>query len=104
MSSAAEEPRMRPDCDAARPVGHDHAEDVCAEALDQVQAFLHNELPMWQADLIREHLSACEKCLENFDVEALIGRMVKRSFAPPRAPSTLRVRLTALRVHYPFDE
>ncbi len=77
---------------------------MCAEALAQVQAFLHNELPMWEADLIREHLSACEKCLENFDVEALIGRMVKRSFAPPRAPSTLRVRLTALRVHYPFDE
>ena len=102
MTSAAEEPVV-PAPEQRTVTSHEHAEESCAEALAQVQAFLHNELPLSDADLIRAHLNACEKCLENFDVEALISRMLRRSCSTPPAPSTLRVRLTALRVTYHLD-
>ena len=103
MSSAAEEPGV-PDPQRRAVTNHEHVEESCAEALARVQAFLHNELPLSEADLIRAHLSACEKCLEDFDVEALISRMLRRSCSAPQAPANLKVRLTALRVTYRLDD
>ncbi|HEX2857598.1 MAG TPA: mycothiol system anti-sigma-R factor [Propionibacteriaceae bacterium] len=103
MSSAADEPVV-PAPEPRAVTNHEHVEESCAEALAQVQAFLHNELPISDADLIRAHLNACEKCLENFDVEALISRMLRRSCSSPPAPPNLRVRLTALRVTYRLDD
>lgn len=81
------------------------SDDACTEALARVQAFLHNELPGTQADLIRAHLEACEKCLEDFDVEATIARLLKRSCQGPEAPSGLRVRIMSMRVDtYRFEQ
>ena len=78
---------------------HDHDElDECVRALEAVHAFLHHELADADADLIRVHLHACERCLESFDIENTITEMIQRS--QPRqqqAPATLMARVTILR-------
>lgn len=77
---------------------HDHDEmDECVRALEAVHAFLHHELAEVDADLIRIHLHACERCMENFDIESTITEMIQRSQPQPPAPATLAARLTLLR-------
>lgn len=77
---------------------HDHDElDDCVRALEAVHAFLHHELAEADADLIRIHLHACERCMENFDIESTITEMIRRSQPPPAAPATLAARVTIMR-------
>lgn len=79
----------------------EHGEhDACTEALQRVHAFLNNELPATEADLIRAHLDACEKCFDDFDVEATITRLLQRSCQSPCAPESLKVRILGLRVEH----
>ena len=77
---------------------HDHDEmDDCVRALEAVHAFLHHELAEADADLIRVHLHACERCMENFDIESTITEMIQRSQPAPRAPSGLAARVRIVR-------
>lgn len=77
---------------------HDHDElDDCVRALEAVHAFLHHELDEADADLIRIHLHACERCMENFDIESTISEMIQRSQPLQPAPATLAARITLLR-------
>ena len=75
--------------------------EECTLALINVQTFLHGEMPEEQADHIREHLMACEHCLDFYDSETLIAEMVRRCcHNSAQAPSSeLRVRVTSLHVH-----
>ncbi len=74
---------------------HDHDElDDCVRALEAVHAFLHHEVPESDADMIRLHLHACERCMENFDIEATITEMVQRSQPAAPAPASLVARVT----------
>lgn len=75
-------------------------EDQCDLALRSVHAFLHGELPEASADEIRRHLIACEKCMDDFDAEDLIGALLRRCCGPASAPATLRIRVSRLSVHY----
>ncbi|RRD50545.1 zf-HC2 domain-containing protein [Arachnia propionica] len=76
---------------------HDHDDmDECVRALEAVHAFLHGELGEVEADLIREHLHACELCMESFEIEQTITHMIHRSQPLEAAPSMLRQRLTLL--------
>ncbi len=76
---------------------HDHDEvDECVRALEAVHAFLHGELSEDDADLVRHHLHACERCMESFEIESTITEMVRRSHAPTRAPESFRARMTVL--------
>ncbi|MHA6511662.1 anti-sigma factor [Tessaracoccus sp. Z1128] len=78
---------------------HEHDEmDECVQALSQVHSFLHNELLERDADLIRLHLHACERCMENFEIESTITEMIQRSQPTAPAPSTLTARIQTLRV------
>lgn len=78
---------------------HDHDEmDECVRALESVHAFLHGELPDGDADLIRMHLHACERCMENFEIESTITEMIQRSHRVAAAPSSLRTRITRIQV------
>lgn len=78
-----------------------NVEDRCQLALRSVHAFLHGELPDATADEIREHLMACEKCVDNFDAEEFIGAMLRRCYGTPTtAPSTLRMRVSQLHVSW----
>ena len=74
--------------------------DDCADAIIQVQAFLHGEMPDSEADEIRQHLMTCEQCLEFYDSETLITELVRRSYqnTSQPAPDELRARIAKLRV------
>jgi anti-sigma factor (TIGR02949 family) len=83
------------------PIGESLTDDAerCAHALDNVHAFLRGELDESLADDIREHLLACENCLDNFHVEELITKLIQRCNANPECCSeTLRARVSALHV------
>lgn len=77
-------------------MNHADDHDACTRALGQVQAFLHGELCDCDADLIRLHLDACEKCLENFDIESAIAALIKRCNPPATASSQLRMRIVSM--------
>lgn len=74
---------------------HDEMDD-CVRALEAVHAFLHHELVEADADQIRLHLHACERCMENFDIESTITEMIHRSQPRESAPVTLAARVTIL--------
>lgn len=78
---------------------HEHDEmDECVRALEAVHAFLHGEMEEPDADMIRVHLHACERCMENFEIESTITEMIQRSNRVPAAPASLRSRITSLQV------
>lgn len=77
--------------------------DHCHLAMRSVHAFLHGELPEASADEIRQHLMACEKCVDNFDAEQFIGAMLRRCYGPAAAPASLRMRVSQLHVTWHSD-
>lgn len=68
----------------------------CLQALDALHAFLHGELPESDADHVRHHLHACERCMESFEIESVITEMIRRSQPATVAPAALRDKLMAL--------
>ncbi len=80
-------------------MSHEHDEmDECVQALARVHAFLHNELVEADADVIRIHLHACERCMENFEIESTITEMITRSQPVHHAPTTLASRIQTMRI------
>ncbi len=80
-------------------MSHEHDEmDECVQALAKVHAFLHNELVEADADVIRIHLHACERCMENFEIESTITEMITRSQPVHHAPTTLAARIQTMRI------
>ncbi len=73
----------------------DHVDsgDDCAKVLKQVYRFLDNELDTASGDAIREHLAACEPCMDEFDVEQAVKALVHRCCGNDRAPETLRTKI-----------
>ncbi|MBU4214104.1 MAG: mycothiol system anti-sigma-R factor [Actinobacteria bacterium] len=78
----------------------------CDDALEHLWEYLDAELAAAQAERIREHLSTCEGCHAEHDVEAMIKRVLRRCCAQ-EAPDTLVVRIqqqiTVLRTSLPAD-
>lgn len=64
----------------------------CAEALDKLFAFFDGEVGSASADVIREHLAACEPCLAEYDVEDHLRKLIRRS-CHETAPAELHVRI-----------
>ena len=77
--------------------GHDSM-DECVQALSQVHAFLHHELLEADATVIRHHLHACERCMENFEIESTITEMIQRSQPETKASTTLLARIRTTRI------
>jgi len=75
-------------------------EDQCILAMRSVHAFLHGELAESEADEIRHHLLACEKCMDSFDAEEFISGLLRRCYGPTTAPPTLRVRVSQLTIRW----
>lgn len=65
----------------------------CTHVLKQVYAFLDDELDNASGDAIREHLAACEPCLDRFDVEQAVKALVHRHCGNDRAPAELRAKI-----------
>ena len=73
--------------------------DDCTEVLKVVYQFIDNELDSATCDSIREHLAACEPCLDRFDVEQAVKSLVARCCGNDTAPLELRAKvLTQLAV------
>ncbi|MGA4507287.1 zf-HC2 domain-containing protein [Propionibacteriaceae bacterium G1746] len=75
-----------------------HAHDSCIEALSRIQEFLHGELDEDTADVIREHLQACESCLDTYDVETAITTLIRRAMPTSACPDGLRARVMKMHV------
>ena len=72
----------------------------CAEALDRLFEFFDGEVGSADADVIREHLAACEPCLAEYDVEDHLRKLIRRSCheaAPAELHARIRQQLTVLR-------
>ncbi|PFG16833.1 mycothiol system anti-sigma-R factor [Propionicimonas paludicola] len=74
---------------------HQHDLHDCSSVIEQVYAFHDNELSAEEADEIREHLMACEPCLDRFQVEEAMRVLIRRCCREDLAPDGLRVRLQA---------
>ena len=68
----------------------DESLDDCQYVLERVYVFLDHELDEASGDLIRQHLAACEGCLERFDVELAFKSLVARRCGGDAAPQQLR--------------
>jgi mycothiol system anti-sigma-R factor len=67
----------------------------CTSVLSSLYAFHDNELSAAEADEIRQHLMACEPCLDHFQVEDALRVLIRRSCTDERAPEGLRLRMRA---------
>ena len=65
----------------------------CANMLERVYQFLDHELDTASSDEIREHLAACEPCLDRYDVEQAVKTLVNRSCGGDVAPDHLRAKV-----------
>ena len=70
----------------------------CAVAMRAAHAFLHGELPDDAGDEIREHLMACEACMDYYQAEEMITALLRRCSPPARASRVLRVRVQSLHI------
>ncbi len=67
----------------------------CQGVLAHLYAFHDHELSAAEADQIREHLMACEPCLDAFQVEDAMRALIRKCCSQERAPQSLRVRVEA---------
>lgn len=68
----------------------------CERAVSKLYAFLDHELTSADEDEIREHLAACEPCLDTFDAETALRKLIKRSCSGDVAPEHLRAKIHAV--------
>ncbi len=67
----------------------------CTEVLRHLYEFHDQELSPAEADEIREHLLACEPCLDHYQVEDAMRLLIRRSCTAEKAPEELRLRVRA---------
>jgi len=48
--------------------------------------------------VIRVHLHACERCMENYEIESTNTEMIQRSQPEEKAPDTLLARVSTMRI------
>lgn len=79
------------------PAAPAHAEDCnCDEALAEMWAYLDAELEGPEADRVRAHLAGCRGCLEEYDVEVVVKKLVRRCYqGDEHAPVELREKVHA---------
>jgi len=69
--------------------GEPHDVD-CGEILQRVYVFIDNELEDASSDEIRQHLEECAPCLDEYDLERCVKKLVHRSCGSDHAPDALR--------------
>ena len=69
------------------------ADSDCALILERVHAFLDHELDEASCDAIRAHLDACEDCLDDYDIQQALKKLVNRCCRTTKAPQQLRVTI-----------
>ena len=81
---------MTSDNTTAEGTAVDGGTDDCEHVLEQVYQFIDHELDTASSDAIRQHLVACEPCLEHFDVEQAVKSLVSKCCGGDTAPHHLR--------------
>jgi len=71
----------------------DPTPEECTHVLSRVYAFHDHAISEAEAAEIRDHLLACEPCLDRYDVEQAMRLLIRRCCGAERAPETLRVRI-----------
>lgn len=66
---------------------------ACDHVVERLYEFHDRELTEAEADEIREHLLACEPCLDRYDVERALRLLIQRCCSAPSAPDDLRMRI-----------
>lgn len=74
------------------------SEICCESALHIAHAFLRGDLPEVSASEVRQHLLACEDCMDEFDVEMMLTQLLRRCSPRPAAPANLRARIVQMHV------
>lgn len=65
----------------------------CAAVLTKLAAFLDGECVEAEADEIRGHLEACDRCVEDADVALALKSLVRRCCRSAAAPQALRMAI-----------
>ena len=64
----------------------------CADFLERIVYFIDNELDEADCSEVQMHLDECGPCLEKYDLERTVKKVVSRS-CHERAPEALRERV-----------
>jgi mycothiol system anti-sigma-R factor len=87
--------------------GNHHDVD-CSEILQRVYVFIDDELESASVEEIQVHLDECGPCLDQFDLERSVKKLVHRSCGGEHAPEGLRerilMRITQVRLEIQSEE
>ncbi|MFT4109732.1 mycothiol system anti-sigma-R factor [Propionicimonas sp.] len=72
-----------------------HDFDDCTAVLKHLYEFHDKELTESEADAIRQHLLACEPCLDHYQVEDALRLLIRTCCREEKAPESLRLRVRA---------
>lgn len=64
----------------------------CERRLEELYAYLDEEVTPSEATAIRAHLTNCDPCAAEQQLEKIVRKLVRRS-CESRAPETLRMRI-----------
>ena len=66
---------------------------ACREYVAQLHSYLDGELTDSERSVLRAHLEDCPPCLDEFERDAMLKRLVQRSCACEQAPEQLRTQI-----------
>ncbi len=64
----------------------------CEQRLEELYAYLDEEVTPAEARIIRDHVANCDPCAVEEKLEQIVRALVRRS-CESRAPETLRIRI-----------
>ena len=78
--------------------GNEKRDDPCganarARSLDRIYHYLDGELEPGEVEAIKAHLQGCTDCSGEYEIEALLKELVRRSCTAGPAPEGLRERI-----------
>lgn len=65
----------------------------CAELYQLLDAYVDGELSEGECDRLKSHLVECPSCLSEYERDALLKALVRRSCQCEAAPSALRAQI-----------
>lgn len=65
----------------------------CREYVAQLHSYLDGELTDAERLVLRQHLESCPPCLDEYERDAMLKALVRRSCPCEKAPATLRTQI-----------
>lgn len=65
----------------------------CHEFVAQLHSYVDGELTEDELVVLRQHLDSCAPCLDEYQRDAMLKALVRRSCPCEEAPATLRTRI-----------